>query len=144
MLEQLYVQELLALSKACDGFSRLPSPMGSATKHARLCGSTVTVDVNVFENRISALGMEADACALGRASAAILARDGIGATLEELEDGLSELKHMLKTGEPPAAQNRFAALHLLQSAKDAPQRHGSILLAFEAAIEAFQQVIESE
>ena len=45
------------------------------------------------------------------------------------------LKAMLKQS-GPAPRGRFAELQLLQSARAYPARHQSIMLAFDAAVEA--------
>jgi NifU-like protein involved in Fe-S cluster formation len=75
------------------------------------------------------------ACALGQASAAILATHAVGANITELSRARDSLLAMLKKG-APAPAGRFAELKLLSSARTYPARHQSIMLAFDAACEA--------
>jgi len=78
---------------------------------------------------------------LGQASAAILKEAIIGASLEELTIARDGLHAMLKAdGAPPAG--RFAKLAILQGVAKYPARHTSTLLAFEAAVAAFDDAVE--
>jgi NifU-like protein involved in Fe-S cluster formation len=112
-------------------------------KVSRVCGSTVVVDVNVdSEGRITEIGVEPKACALGQAATSILARHAIGRSLMEIELARDALRGMLKEGaEPP--QGEFWELRHLQPVRDYPPRHTSTMLAFEAAAEAMRNALAS-
>jgi NifU-like protein involved in Fe-S cluster formation len=99
------------------------------------------VDVKLdAAGRLKAIGVEPKACALGQAATSILARVGIGKTLEEIRAARDALKAMLKDGaEPPTGD--FWELRHLAPVRDYPPRHASTLLAFEAAVEAMEQAL---
>lgn len=134
-LIQLYSKRILALAADIPHAERLPSPSGSATRRSPLCGSTVTVDVALDGERIAAFGQDVKACALGQASAAVLGGAVVGRTRAEVEAARDQLKAMLKEGgEPPQAP--FGGLEALKPARDYRNRHASILLAYEATLDA--------
>lgn len=135
MTDDLYSNAVLRLAAEIPRIGRLPHPQASVRKVSRLCGSEIELDVIVHSGRIADLALRVKACALGQASAAVLARAAIGASLRELELARDSLKAMLKQS-GPAPRGRFAELQLLQSARAYPARHQSILLAFDAAVEA--------
>ena len=86
--------------------------------------------------------MRLQACALGQASAAILAEKAMGASLEELIEARDALAAMLKQGcEPP--KGLFEKLSLLKEVANYPARHASTLLAFDAIVEAVNASTEA-
>ena len=131
-----YSNRVLELAADIAHIGRLDAPDASAHKVSRICGSELALDIKLDEvGRISALGLEVQACALGQASASVFARHAIGANLDEIAQARDMLKSMLQAGGRPP-RGRFADLDALQPAAAYRQRHGSILLAFEAAIAA--------
>lgn len=135
-LIKLYSGRILALAADIPHAGRLDAPMASAKRRSPLCGSTVTVDLDVAEGRVSRFGQEVKACALGQAAAAVLGAVVIGRSRAELEAALAELRAMLKSGGPvPAAP--FDGFEVLLPAREYRNRHASILLALEATVEAF-------
>lgn len=134
-LMQLYSRRLLALAADIPHLGRLPDPSGTATRRSPQCGSTVTVDVAVRDGRVDGFAQEVRACALGQASAAILGGAILGCTPDQLAQGREQLHAMLTAGGPvPAAP--FAEAESLLPARDFPNRHASIMLAWEAALAA--------
>jgi NifU-like protein involved in Fe-S cluster formation len=134
-----YSNRVLELAADIPHIGRLKAPDASAHKVSRICGSELTLDIKLDEaGRIADLGLEVQACALGQASASVFARGAIGARLDDLTQARDALKAMLQAGGPPPI-GRFADLAVLQPAADYRQRHGSILLAFEAAVDALLQ-----
>ena len=132
---KLYSGRILALAADIPHTGRLTAPMASARRRSPLCGSTVTVDLDVADGRVTRFGQEVKACALGQASAAVLGAHALGRSRAELETALAQLRAMLKENGPaPAAP--FDGLEVLLPARDYKNRHASILLAFEAAVEA--------
>ena len=142
MFGELYHNRVLELAADIPHSERLSNPDGTSLKVSRVCGSTVEVDVKLdAEGRITEIGVEPKACALGQAATSILARHAIGRSLAEMEAARDELRAMLKDGaEPP--QGEFWELRHLQPVKDYPPRHTSTMLAFEAAVEAMKQALE--
>ncbi|UVO49093.1 iron-sulfur cluster assembly scaffold protein [Sphingomonas sp. SUN019] len=130
----LYNAEILRLATENPIDERLASPMASVEKRSPICGSRVTVDVNVDgEGRVSEAGMLVRACALGQASSSLLAANLIGRTPEELAAARDALTAWLaREGDAPD----WPGLDIFTPALDYTARHPSIRLAFEAAAEA--------
>jgi NifU-like protein involved in Fe-S cluster formation len=136
MLNDLYSDRILAAAAAIPPARRLSSPSASARKVSRVCGSEVVVDLSMKDGRIADFGLEAKACALGQASASILARNIVGAAPAELFAVRDALRAMLKDGGPAPQGDRWRELEALSAIAGYPQRHASTLLAFEAVCEA--------
>lgn len=134
-LMALYSRRLLALAADIPHLGRLDAPQGSASFRSPQCGSTVTADVVLADGRVVGFAQEVRACALGQASAAVLGGAVLGRTPAELAAGRDALRAMLTEG-APAPDEPFAAAEALTPARDFPNRHASILLAWEAAAEA--------
>ncbi len=143
MLGSLYNSDILTLSAGLVN-TTLERPHASVRKTAKLCGSSVELDVKLADGIVSEYALRVQACALGQASAAILQAGIIGANLEEVTAALGGLRDMLKNGGPAeqfSPEGRFEKLALLSAVADYPARHGSTLLAFEAAVEALTQAL---
>ncbi len=132
MLSELYTGGVLDAAAAIPPARRLDAPDASATKVSRVCGSEVTVDLVVKDGHVADFGMEAKACALGQASASIVARNIIGAEAEELYSLRDQMRAMLKENGGPPTGERWSDLAMLQPIREYPQRHASTLLVFEA------------
>jgi NifU-like protein involved in Fe-S cluster formation len=131
----LYNTEILRLAASIPYHERLDAPMGSAEKRSPVCGSWVTVDVNLDDKgRVAELGMLVRACALGQASSALMARHAIGRSVGELAEARDALTAWLagERDDPPD----WPGLNVFTPALAVTARHPSIRLAFEAAAEA--------
>ncbi|WP_461471220.1 iron-sulfur cluster assembly scaffold protein [Pararhodobacter sp.] len=137
-LIKLYSTRILALAADIPHLGRLEAPQASVRKRSPLCGSTVTVDLDLTDGRVSRFGQEVKACALGQAAAAVLGDAVLGQTPEALERAARQLEDMLKhDGAVPDAP--FDGFEALLPARDFKNRHASILLAVQAAAEAARQ-----
>jgi NifU-like protein involved in Fe-S cluster formation len=138
MSSDLYSNRVLELAASIARTGRLAAPDGSAHKVSRLCGSEVTVDLCLAGDVVSDFAILPRACALGQASAAVLAAHVVGATVAEVRAARDALEAMLRRGgEPPGG--RFWELRYLEPVRDYLPRHASTLLAFEAAVAAIDQ-----
>ena len=134
MLGNLYSSDVLTLASTLEN-GRLGAPDGTARKVSKLCGSEVEIDVAMDGERVADAALRIEACALGQASAALLLEQIRGATLAELTDARDGLRAMLKEdAEPPAG--RFERLALLTGVRAYPARHQSVMLAWDAAVDA--------
>jgi NifU-like protein involved in Fe-S cluster formation len=129
----LYNTEILRLAASIPHHQRLAAPMGSSEKRSPICGSRVTVDVNLADGRVSEVGMLVRACALGQASSSLLAANILGKTPGDLTVARDGLTAWL-AGEGP--QPDWPDLDIFTPALTVTARHPSIRLAFEAAAEA--------
>jgi NifU-like protein involved in Fe-S cluster formation len=130
----LYTREVLALATGLSQWlhdSCLPLT-GSA--RSATCGSAVTLSLSTDEaGRITGLGLQASACAIGQASAALFAQNAKGRDVAELTAGLASIRDWLKDGGDLPDWPGFDAI---AAARDYPARHGAITLAWQAAIAA--------
>jgi len=141
MLDDLYSSKLLALSASIAHLGRLDTPQGSATRHARLCGSVVTADAVLADDEsVELFAQDVKACALGQASAAVLGQGVIGASLEEITTARDGLRALL-AGEEASFDARFADLSIFEAVRDYKARHASVMLAFEATADAIEQAL---
>lgn len=142
-LMALYSRRILALASDIPHLGRLPAPTGSASRRSPQCGSTVTAEVVVEGGRVADFALEVRACALGQASAALLGQVAIGRTGPELSVARNALAAMLTDGGPvPPAP--FDGLEVLTPARAFPNRHASILLAWDAVLGAIEDVGRQE
>ena len=139
-LIKLYSQRILALAADIPHRGRLDSPQASVKKRAPLCGSTVTVDLDVEGGVITRFGQDVKACALGQASAAILGAHVLGRTRVEVESVRDALRAMLKDNGPVPAVP-FEGYDVLEPARDYRNRHASILLAWDATLAAIDEAV---
>ena len=133
MSAPLYNTEILRLAASIPHHERLGDPMGSAEKRSPICGSRVTIDINLIDGRVSEVGLLVRACALGQASAALLAINVAGKTPQEIARARDQLTAWL-AGEGVAPD--WPDVDLLAPALPVTARHPSIRLAFEAAADA--------
>ena len=137
-LIKLYSARILDLAADIPHLGRLDAPDASVKRRSPLCGSTVTVDLNVEDGRIADFAQDVKACALGQAAAAVVGVSAIGRTREQIETARDQLKAMLKSG-GPVPDAPFDGLDVLLPARDYKNRHASILLSLEATAEAMEK-----
>lgn len=135
-LIKLYSQRILALAADIPHLGRLAHPSASARRRSPLCGSTVSVDLTVADGRITDFAQDVKACALGQAAASVVGGAILGRTRAEVETARDALRAMLKEDGPVPAPP-FDGFAVLMPARDYKNRHASILLAIEAAADAF-------
>lgn len=135
MTEALYNTRILRLAADTAALARLDGPQASATKVSPVCGSKVTVDLDLDSaGRISRFGEEVRACALGQAAATLVAADILGKTRQDLAAARTELADWLagRSDIPPG----WPGMDVFAPARPHRARHPSILLTLDAAIAA--------
>ncbi|WP_422038245.1 iron-sulfur cluster assembly scaffold protein [Roseibium sp.] len=139
MLDDIYNAKILEFAGNIPRIGRLEQPDATAKAHSKLCGSTVLVDVCVKDGVVTDFAHDVKACALGQASASIMAQNVVGASAQELRDVQKTMRAMLKEGgEPPAG--RFEDLKFLEPVREYKARHASTLLTFDAVVDALDQI----
>lgn len=129
----LYTPRMLALATSLADHPLDPALPLQGEARSRSCGSTLAFAASTDSaGRIARLGLQARACAIGQAAAALFAAHAAGRSLEEVEAGLADLEAWLAGGPLP----RWPGLEALAPAQTYPARHGAILLAWRAAREA--------
>ena len=139
MLDEIYNSRILEFAGNIPRTGRIDHPQASARAHSRLCGSTVTVDLNMSDGRVSEFAHDVKACALGQASSSVMARNVIGSTPAELRDVRERMYKMLKENGPPP-DGRWSDLRYLEPVRDYRARHASTLLTFDAVVDAVNQI----
>ncbi len=142
-LIKLYSGKILQMAADPIYRERLSEPDASVTKRSPLCGSAITVDINVKNGIITHYGQDVRACALGQASSTIIGKAIIGRSLKEVSKAYEELSDML-TNNGPTPSEPFDDFYMLQPASEYKNRHASILLAIEATLAAFQQIADGD
>jgi NifU-like protein involved in Fe-S cluster formation len=91
-------------------------------------------------DKVSDFAHDVKACALGQASSSIMARNVVGASVDELHAVHEAMRRMLKEN-GPAPQGRFSELRFLEPVRDYKARHASTMLTFDAVVDAVDQVM---
>src|SRR5258707_14273814 len=140
MLNEVYNRRILELAGGIPRLGRLGEPDASATAHSKLCGSTVTVDLKMEGDRVTDFAHDVKACALGKASSSIMARNVIGAKADELRALRETVRKMLKENGAPPTEGKWADIAVLEPVRDYKARHASTLLTFDAVVDAISQI----
>ncbi len=135
---KLYSPALLGLATGLARFPLTGDLPLRAEARSRSCGSVIALGLAVDEEgRIARIGMQVSACAIGQASAALLAEASAGtdpamvcATADRLAAWLA--------GESDLPDS-WPGLEPLAPALAHPGRHGALLLPWKAACEALSQ-----
>ena len=134
----LYTNNILELASTIPITTRLKHPDVSVTKRTAICGSSITLDLNVVDSKIKEVGLDIKACALGQASACIFLTDAVGTNFDTILELRRNLKTFLETG-TFLIKSPFARYKYFKPAQKVPYRHDSVLLILDASIEALQK-----
>ena len=137
MSAPLYNRDILALAVATADYPPRPEAHRRVSRRAPLCGSMIALDLDTdAAGRVADIGLHVEACALGQASAALLARHAPGRGLADIRAARDAIADWF-AGSGAAAPD-WPGFDLLAPARDYPARHGAILLPFDAAIAALE------
>lgn len=133
--EKLYTPEVLALATGLSAWPWDDSLPLKGTARSRSCGSSLELGLGLDAiGRIKRLGLRAHACAIGQAAAAIFANGAMGKDSQAIvlsRDGLANW--LGGDGDLPD----WPGIAVLSAARQVPGRHGAIMLAWNAALDAF-------
>ncbi|MFN4112327.1 MAG: iron-sulfur cluster assembly scaffold protein [Sphingomonadaceae bacterium] len=128
---RLYTPDILALAVSLARFPLDPGLPFHGEARSRICGSTLQIGLSLDEaERISGLGLQVRACALGQAAAAIFAAAATGRSADEIDAAAEAVERWL-AGE--GSQPQWRGIEALVPARGYPARHGAILLPWKAA-----------
>lgn len=126
---------VLRLAATVADYPPLTDPHAKVEKRSAVCGSRVIVTLSFdAEGRATAVGVQAQACALGQAAATVLARNIVGRSPDDVAHAAQGWSDFL-AGEDVDVPD-WPDLALLASGRNYPARHASLRLAFEAAAAA--------
>ncbi len=130
----LYTPEVLTAAMELAAYPWREDMPYIGTARSRSCGSTIDLALATnASGAITALAVRPHACAIGQAAAAQFVRGATGQTRASIADARKSLALWL-AGE--GDQPDWPGLGLLDSARAYPARHGAILLAWDAALDA--------
>jgi NifU-like protein involved in Fe-S cluster formation len=139
MRDELYHQAILELAKQGREARRLEAPQASVTVDNPLCGDRVTLDLNLADGRVRAVGHKVRGCLLCQAAAAAIAERAPGETPTALRAVARDLSHAIARA-PEAAGESWPELAAFAPVHAHKSRHECVLLPFEALIRALDQV----
>ena len=138
MINAIYNKDVLRLAADITCIGALESPDAIASFRSPLCGSSIKVSITMTNGRITSYGQEIKACALGQASASVMAQAAIGKSKKDIQTARDEAQEMLSKG-TIIPEGDWSALIALAPAKEAKSRHGAILLPFDALLKALTE-----
>jgi NifU-like protein involved in Fe-S cluster formation len=138
MAEALYTIDILRLAASLGQWPPMPGADGHAERRSPTCGSVVAVDATLAtDGTLGAIGLSVSACALGQASAAILARHAPGRLADDIAGIRRQLADYL-AGEADQLPD-WPGMEHLAPARAYRARHPSILLPFDATLDALAE-----
>lgn len=131
---RLYTPAVLALATGLAALPLDPAMPHQGAARSPSCGSTLALSLATDAGgRVTGIGLRAQACAIGQASAALFAAGVPGRSRAEIAQAAAALARWL-AGEGPAPD--WPGLDTIAAAAAYPARHGAILLAWNAALAA--------
>lgn len=138
MNSPLYTTEILRLAMGAAMHPRLTAPDASAEARTPVCGSRIALDLALDgDGRVSAVGLDVHACAMGQASAGLFAGSVKGRDAADLAMARDALARWLSDAGEGAPS--WPGISALAPARAYPARHAAILLPFDAALSALAQ-----
>lgn len=139
----LYSLDILRLAASLTRWPPLDAPQGWAECRSATCGSRFAVSVHCDgSGHVTAIGIDAQACALGQASAALCAQGAAGHTLADAKAAARDWADYLAGRR--ADPGTWPGLDALASARGYPARHASMRLPFDALTQALAAVTTRE
>ena len=138
MINAIYNKDVLRLAADITCIGAIENPDATASLRSPLCGSSIKISITVTDGRITSYGQEIKACALGQASASVMAQAAIGKSKKDIQTARDETQNMLSTG-IIIPEGDWSALVALAPAKESKSRHGAILLPFDALLKALSE-----
>ncbi|RCL01886.1 MAG: Nitrogen-fixing NifU domain-containing protein [Candidatus Tokpelaia sp. JSC188] len=143
MIDEIYNSQILGYAARIKRLGRLENPDASSNRYSRLCGSSITVDLKMKNSIVTGFAQEVRACALGQASAAIMAQHVIGSKAEEIKI-LKKIMLEMLTENGPSPAGKFSDFSCLQHIKHYKVRQASIMLVFEAIVDCIEKIEKQE
>ena len=131
----LYTMEILRLAGSLPDPAHLARVDGMAELRSPTCGSTVRTEVHLNGGTVTALSQQVRACAFGQASAALVAKQGLGRSRDDVAQALAALSGWLDGSREEPVGWGFEAL---APARSRTGRHGAIVLPLRALLAAIE------
>jgi NifU-like protein involved in Fe-S cluster formation len=138
MTDELYHQAILELARQAGRTPRLEAPDASVTVDNPLCGDRVTLDLNLADGRVGALGHKVRGCLLCQAAAAVIAARAPGETPAALHELAGRVALAIRK-DPAAADGLWPELAAFAPVHRHKSRHDCVLLPFAALTQALAE-----
>jgi NifU-like protein involved in Fe-S cluster formation len=139
----LYNIDVLRMAARVADFPPLADASLREERRSPTCGSRMTVTLALADDgTVSAIGLDAKACALGQAAAAIMALGAKGRSAADIA-AAGEVWRRYLVGEVETLPD-WPDIGLLAAGRDYPARHPSMRLAFEAASAALARAVVND
>lgn len=134
---KLYSPALLGLATELAGYPLTDDLPLNAEARSRSCGSVIGIGLALDDaGTVARIGLRVSACAIGQASAALLARHAVGCSASDVVAAGEMLAAWLDgTSDLPD----WPGIAALAPAHAHPGRHGALLLPWKAAAQALLQ-----
>jgi nitrogen fixation NifU-like protein len=135
-LDELYQQIILEHNRHPHGWGAPDGADRCAARENPFCGDRVTVYARLDDARVTALGFEAQSCAIAKASASMMTGAVRGRTVAEAEALFARLQRVLR-GQP--ADGELGELVALSGVAAFPVRIACAELPWSALFEALAE-----
>jgi nitrogen fixation NifU-like protein len=143
MRDDLYQQAILDLARQATGHGRLEAPQASVRVDNPLCGDRVTLDLDIADGRVSAIGHQVRGCLLCQAAAAVIGARAPGQDAAALRACTERLKQLIVGGagaaDDAAIDGLWPELAAFAPVHRHKSRHECVLLPFTALGRALEQ-----
>lgn len=136
MINNIYNKDVIKLAADISGLEQIDNACSRISLRSPLCGSSIEVAIVVKDTIITGYSQKITACALGQASASIMASAVKGKSRNNIITVRDQVKVMLNSGVINLERD-WIQLACLAPAREAKARHGAILLPFDAVLKAF-------
>jgi len=110
-----------------------------ATSKNKICGDNITVEIEIFNNKIQKMSYETESCIFCQASASLLSKIIIKSNIEYLRSDISEINMSYKS-KKIVLKKKYKPFRLLFQQKY-KQRFNCILLPFNALLKVVNRAI---
>jgi nitrogen fixation protein NifU and related proteins len=143
MRDDLYHQAILDLAHQATGHGRLEHPQVSVRVDNPLCGDRVTLDLDMTDGRVGAIGHQVRGCLLCQAAATVIGERAPGQSADALRGIIERLRRLIVDGEgaaeAPSVENLWPELAAFAPVHRHKSRHECVLLPFTALGRALEQ-----
>lgn len=130
----LYTPDILVAAMDLTAFPWDESLARRGVARSRSCGSSIEIALSLGpDGTIATLGIKPHACAVGQAAASLFARSAVGRDEADIRVARQALAMWLAND---GEVTDWPGIALLDAARSYPARHGAILLAWDAALDA--------
>ncbi len=142
-MKELNTSEIMSFAAHIPHIGDLPGAQGQGLAHSKLCGSKISVKLNISNGKVCAFSQQVKACLVGQASASIVGHNIIGSTRSEVAQARETVRFMLEEeGELPTG--KWADFALLVPVRNYKSRYSTVLIAFDAVLEAMDMALLHE